>query len=111
VGGAGIGFKPKLIDTSTDLEPENPTLNPPCDSIDHISTQPNDLGLKLYIKPMIKKYKKLQPQKMSLYRNIGWFLNKKRGRNDLFLIYAPSLVGSCNHKAMIELARIRKLKD
>ncbi len=93
MGGAGIGFKPKLIDTSTDLEPENPTLNTPCDSIDHISTQPNDLGLKLYLKPMIKKYKKMQPQKMSLYRNLGWFLNKKRGRNDLFLIYAPLLGG------------------
>ena len=52
--------------TSTDLEPLNPTLNPPCDSIDHISTQPSDLGLQLYLKPMIKKYKKLQPQKMSL---------------------------------------------
>ena len=56
--------------TSTDLEPLNPTLNPPCDSIDHISTQPSDLGLQLYLKPMIKKYKKMQPKKMSLYRKI-----------------------------------------
>ena len=95
--------------TSTDLEPQNPTLNLPYDSIDHISSQPSDLGLQLYLKPMIKKYKKMQPQKMSIYRKIGWFLNKKRGRNDLFLICAPSLVGSCNHKAMIELARFRKL--
>jgi hypothetical protein len=55
---------------STDLEPQKPILNPPCDSIDHISTQPSDLGLQLYLKPMIKKYKKLQPQKMSLYRKI-----------------------------------------
>ena len=39
---------------------------------------------------MIKKYKKLQPQKMSILRKIEWFLNKKRGRNDLFLITAPS---------------------
>ncbi len=31
----------------------------------------------------------MQPQKMSHYRKIGWFLNKKRGRNDLFLITAP----------------------
>ena len=75
--------------TSTDLEPQNPTLNLPYDSIDHISSQPSDLGLQLYLKPMIKKYKKMQPQKMSLYRKIGWFLNKKRGRNDLFLICAP----------------------
>ncbi len=107
MGGAGIGFKPKLIDTSTDLEPENPTLNTPCDSIDHISTQPNDLGLKLYLKPMIKKYKKMQPQKMSLYRNIGWFLNKKRGRNDLFLIYAPSLVGSCNQNSFLNWLNLK----
>ena len=51
-----------------------------------------------------------QPQKMSFYRKLWWFLNKKRGRNDLFLICAPSLVGSCNHKAMIELASFKKLK-
>jgi hypothetical protein len=93
VGGAGIGFKPKLIETSSDLEPQKPILNPPYDSIDHISHQPSDLGLQLYLKPMIKKYKKMQPQKMSLYRKIGWFLNKKRGRNDLFLIYAPLISG------------------
>jgi hypothetical protein len=30
---------------STDLEPLNPTLNPPYDSIDHISPQPRDLEL------------------------------------------------------------------
>ncbi len=66
--------------TSTDLEPRKPTLNPPYDWIDHISPQPSDLGLPLYLKPIIKKYKKMQPQKMSLYRKIGWFLNKKRGR-------------------------------
>ena len=53
---------------------------------------------------------KMQPQKMPLYRKIGWFLNKKRGQIDLFLICAPSLVGSCNHKSMIELAIIMKLK-
>ena len=45
MGGAGIGFKPKLIDTSPDLEPQKPTLNLPNDSIDHISPQPRDLGL------------------------------------------------------------------
>ena len=53
--------------TSTDLEPQNPTLNLPYDSIDHISSQPSDLGLQLYLKPMIKKYKKLQPPKIYLY--------------------------------------------
>ncbi len=52
--------------------------------------------------------KKLHPQKMSLYRKIGWFLNKKRGRNDLFLITAPLTEGSCNHKVMIELDRLKK---
>ena len=51
-----------------------------------------------------------QPQKMSFYRKLWWFLNKKRGRNDLLLICAPSVVGSCNHKAMIELASFKKLK-
>jgi hypothetical protein len=70
VGLALVLNKPKLIETSTDLEPQKPILNPPCDSIVHISTQPSDLGLQLYLKPMIKKYKKLQPQKMSLYRKI-----------------------------------------
>ena len=51
--------------TSTDLEPQNPTLNLPYDSIDHISPKPWDFGLQLYLKPMIKKYKKMQPQIMS----------------------------------------------
>ena len=45
MGGAGIGFKPKLIDTSTDRDPENPELNLANDTIDHISPQPSDLGL------------------------------------------------------------------
>jgi hypothetical protein len=31
--------------------------------------------------------------KMSLYRKIGWFLNKKRGRNDLFMISALLIDG------------------
>jgi hypothetical protein len=31
--------------TFTDLEPQNPTLNSPFDSIDQISPQPSDLGL------------------------------------------------------------------
>jgi hypothetical protein len=35
----------------------------------------------------------MQPQKMSLYRKIGWFLNKKRGQIDLFLICAPLIGG------------------
>jgi hypothetical protein len=35
---------------------------------------------------------------------------KKEVENDLFFNLAPSLVGSCNHKALIELASIRKLK-
>ncbi len=96
--------------TSTDLEPQNPTLNLPYDSIDHISSQPSDLGLQLYLKPMIKKYKKIQPRKMSIYRKIGWFLNKKRGRNDLFLICAPLTDERCNYNAMIEYVTIRKLK-
>jgi len=30
----------------------------------------NDFELQLYLKHMIKKFKKLQPQKMSLYRKI-----------------------------------------
>ena len=30
---------------STDLEPQNPTLKPSYDSIDHISPKPIDLGL------------------------------------------------------------------
>ena len=51
--------------TSTDLEPPNPILNLPYDSIDHISPKPWDFGLQLYLKPMIKKYKKMQPQIMS----------------------------------------------
>ena len=51
---------------STDLEPQIPTFKPSFDSMDHISPQTSDLGLQLYLKPMIKKYKKLQPQKMSL---------------------------------------------
>jgi len=38
---------------------------------------------------MIKKYKKLQSQKMSILRKIEWFLNKKRGQNDLFSLLAP----------------------
>ncbi len=33
--------------------------------------------------------KKLQSQKMSILRKIEWFLNKKRGQIDLFLITAP----------------------
>jgi hypothetical protein len=63
-----------------------------------------------FMKILLLIMKKMQPQKMSLYRKLWWFLNKKRGRNDLFLICAPSLVGSCNHKAMIELASFKKLK-
>ena len=54
--------------------------------------------------------KKLQPQKMCLDRKIWWFLNKKRGRNDLFLIYAPLTDERCNYNAMIEYVTIRKLK-
>ena len=93
-----------------DLEPQIPTLKPSFDSIDHISTQPSDLGLQLYLKPMIKKYKKLQPQKMSLNRKIGWFLNKKRGRNDLFFQVAPLFDERCSYNAMIEFVTISKLK-
>ena len=59
---------------------------------------------------MIKKYKKLQSQKMSILRKIEWFLNKKRGRNDLFLICAPLTDERCNYNAMIEYVTIRKLK-
>jgi hypothetical protein len=54
--------------------------------------------------------KKLQPQKMSLYRKLWWFLNKKRGRNDLFLICAPLLGGMLQPFSLVELAKIRKLK-
>ena len=35
------------------------------------------------------KNEKMQPQKISLYSNLWWFLNKERGRNDLFLQLAP----------------------
>jgi hypothetical protein len=35
----------KTIKLSSVLEPQNPTLNPPYDSIDHISSQPTDLRL------------------------------------------------------------------
>jgi len=37
-------------------------------------------------------------------------LNKKRGRNDLFLIWAPLTDERCNYNAMIEYVTIRKLK-
>ncbi len=53
---------------------------------------------------------KLQPQKMSLYRKIWRFLNKKRGQNDLFLICAPLTDERSNSNAMIEYVIIRKLK-
>jgi hypothetical protein len=52
---------------------------------------------------MIKKYKKLQPQKMSILRKIEWFLNKKRGRNDLFLITAPLIGGMLQPFSMFKL--------
>ena len=56
------------------------------------------------------KMEKLQPQKMSIYGKIGWFLNKERGRNDLFLQLAPLTGERCNYNAMIEYVTIRKLK-
>jgi hypothetical protein len=59
---------------------------------------------------MITKYKKLEPQKISLYRKIGWFLNKKRGHFDLFFQVAPLTDERCNYNAMIEYVTIRKLK-
>jgi hypothetical protein len=36
--------------------------------------------------------------------------NKKRGRNDLFLICAPLTDERCNYNAMIEYVTIKKLK-
>jgi hypothetical protein len=39
------------------------------------------------------KMKKMQPQKMCFYRKLWWFLNKKRGRNDLFSQLAPLIGG------------------
>jgi hypothetical protein len=36
--------------------------------------------------------------------------NKKRGRNDLFLICAPFFNERCNYNKMIEYVTIRKLK-
>jgi hypothetical protein len=59
---------------------------------------------------MIKKYKKLQPQKMSLYRKIGWFLNKKRGQNDLFSQVAPLIGEMLQPFSLLELPSIKKLK-
>jgi hypothetical protein len=59
---------------------------------------------------MIKKYKKLQSQKMSILRKIEWFLNKKRGQNDLFSQVAPLTDERCSYNAMIEYVTIRKLK-
>jgi hypothetical protein len=59
---------------------------------------------------MIKKYKKLQSQKMSILRKIEWFLNKKRGQNDLFSLLAPLTDERCNYNVMIEYVTIRKLK-
>jgi hypothetical protein len=35
----------------------------------------------------------MQPQKMSVLGIWNWFLNKKRGRNDLFLQLAPLIGG------------------
>jgi hypothetical protein len=63
------------------------------------------------MKNEVLKIKKMQPQKMSLYRKIGWFLNKKRGRNDLFLICAPLLGGMLQPFSLVELAKIRKLNS
>jgi hypothetical protein len=59
---------------------------------------------------MIKKYKKLQPQKMSLYRKIGWFLNKKRGHFDLFSQVAPLIGEMLQPFSLLELPSIKKLK-
>ncbi len=42
---AGISLKSKDAKSSTDLEPQKPTLNIPYDSIDHIYPNPCDLGL------------------------------------------------------------------
>ncbi len=47
---------------------------------------------------------KLQPQKMSVSRIQKWFLNKKRGRNDLFLQLAPLLGGMLQPFSLLELA-------
>jgi len=63
-----------------------------------------------FTKNEVLKIKKLQPQKMSLYRKLWWFLNKKRGRNDLFLICAPLFLERCNYNPMIEYVTIKKLK-
>ncbi len=55
--------------------------------------------------------KKVQPQKMSVLRIWDWFLNKKRGRNDLFLICAPLFDERYNYKALIMYVTIKKLKE
>jgi hypothetical protein len=60
---------------------------------------------------MIKKYKKLQSQKMSILRKIEWFLNKKRGHFDLFSLLAPLFDERCNYNPMIEYVTISKLKS
>jgi hypothetical protein len=42
---AGISLKSKDAKPSTDLEPQNPSLKPLFDSIDHIYPNPCDVGL------------------------------------------------------------------
>ena len=86
-----------LVNLSTDLEPQNPKLKPSFKVFKryfHLKTafNPSKGWFKVvsFMKILLLIMKKMQPQKISLYRKLWWFLNKKRGRNDLFLICAPS---------------------
>jgi hypothetical protein len=106
-----------LVNLSTDLEPQNPKLKPSFKVFKryfHLKTafNPSKGRFKVasFMKILLLIMKKLQPQKMSIFRKIWWFLNKKRGRNDLFLICAPLTDERCNYNAMIEYVTIRKLK-
>ena len=87
-----------LVNLSTDLEPQNPKLKPSFKVFKryfHLKTafNPSKGWFKVvsFMKILLLIMKKMQPQKISLYRKLWWFLNKKRGRNDLFLICAPLL--------------------
>ena len=50
----------------------------------------------------------MQPQKMSVLGIWNWFLNKKRGRNDLFLQLAPLLGGMLQPFSLVELNNNKK---